>query len=103
MTMATTTAHITPRAVERLKGLGEAPILRLYISGQRCCGPRYGLALDKEIPDGFAVSDFDGVRLVLDADTEQQSDGAVIDYVETPEGSGFTVTTPGSGCSCGHG
>ena len=101
--MLETSAQVTPRAAAMLKTLRDGPVLRLLVEGRACCGPRYGLALENEIRDGAVVRDQHGVTLVVDPDNHADCEGAIVDFVETPDGSGFTVTNPAAGsCTCGR-
>jgi len=95
-----TSAQVTPRAAAKLKTLQHEPVLRLFVDGQTCCGVRYGLALEDEIRDGLAVRELHGVTLVVDPDNRDDCEGTIVDFVETPDGSGFTVTNPAAGGTC---
>lgn len=88
------------------------PFLRVFVRGRTCSGYAYGLALDESAGADDAVFEQGGVRVAIDPLSLQFTDGARIDYVETPDGSGFVVTNDrvsgdgggcGGGCSCGHG
>jgi iron-sulfur cluster insertion protein len=105
MSDSSSVAQLTPRAAEKLKELkGESPILHLYAAGRTCCGTRFGLALAKDVEAGYTVSESAGVRLVVDPASAPYCAGATVDYVETPEGAGFTVDSPikSGGCGCGR-
>lgn len=99
-----TSAQVTSRAAAKLKSLQHEPVLRLFVDGQTCCGVQYGLALEHEVRDGLAVREWFGVKLVVDPDNRADCDGAIVDYVETPDRSGFTITNPAAGgtCTCGR-
>jgi iron-sulfur cluster insertion protein len=108
VTSANASPRLTPRASEKLKELrgdSPAPILHLYAAGRTCCGVRFGLALAETVAAGYTVTESEGVRLIVDPDSEPYCAGASVDYVETEEGAGFTVDSPvnAGGCSCGHG
>ena len=59
-----------------------------------------------------AITELDGVKVVVDPLSAQYVEGAEVDYVEGLMGRGFTVMNPtlqaqsgggcGGGCSCGH-
>jgi iron-sulfur cluster insertion protein len=101
--------QLTPRAVQELKGLRDRgdtdSVLRLFVAGERCCGYQYGLAFESQVNQGDAVSEHDGLRLVVDEAIQPLCTGATVDYVETPQGAGFSVRTPASSgrCTCGRG
>jgi iron-sulfur cluster assembly accessory protein len=107
MTSPALTATLTSGAVARLKELRGAdpePILHLYVAGRTCCGVRYGLILTDHIQDGYTVVDADGVHLVIDPASRAYCEDTVVDFVETPQGAGFTVRGPGNtgDCRCRH-
>jgi iron-sulfur cluster assembly accessory protein len=85
--------------------------LRIFVRGMSCSGPAYGMALDNEPRADDAITDLNGVRLLVDPLSAQYVQGAEVDYVESLMGRGFTVVNPtyqtagggcGGGCSCGH-
>ena len=84
--------------------------LRIFVRGMSCSGPAYGMALDNEPRQDDAVTELNGVRILVDPLSAQYVQGAEVDYVEGLMGRGFTVTNPnlqssggcGGGCSCGH-
>ena len=88
----------------------EAPrvyALRVHAMTGCCSGPSYGLSFARESMPGDWEGTFGGVRLLVDPDSAPLLEGAVIDYIETPEASGFTIQNPnaaraGGGCGCGH-
>ena len=87
--------------------------LRLRVEAGCCSGPRYGLSLTEREAEGDWVGEFGGLRVLVDRDSAPQLQGLCIDFIETPEGSGFTVENPnalpvtgapresGGGCGCG--
>jgi len=83
--------------------------LRISAAPGCCSGAHYGLALAEKLEQGDWEGTFGGVRVLVDADSAPFLQGASIDYVETPEGSGFTVKNPnaeakpGDGCDSGCG
>lgn len=102
--------EMTPVAAEKLRELrGTDPtraILRMYVAGKSCCATQFGLAFDATADETDTVSDVAGIPLAVDAVSQPYADGAVIDFVEGPEGTGFLVRNPtlsGGGCSCGGG
>jgi iron-sulfur cluster insertion protein len=102
------TLEMTPAATEKLIALrGDDPTrsyVRVYVAGQTCCSYRYGLAFAEQPETTDAVSDFGGVRVAIDPESQEACAGAKIDYVETPAGAGFTVLGPAKegGCACGR-
>lgn len=96
-------------AEKNLQGYG----LRVYVAGMGCSGLQYGLAFENRTEEGDFVFESQGTRVYLDAQSALYLDGAIVDYVEGPQGSGFKIENPNevSGCSscgsassgcCGH-
>src|SRR5436305_5376098 len=90
---------ITPTAADKISALlhenGKADhALRIFVRGMSCSGPAYGMALDNEPRDDDAVTDFDGVKVVVDPLSAQYVDGAQVDWVDGLMGRGFTVVNP---------
>jgi len=99
---------LTPTAVEAVRDLLEKRnlkdyALRVFISGGGCSGFQYGMALENNIRDEDISSEFDGVKVVVDEVSIEYLHGATIDFVDTPQGSGFKFENPNimPSCSCG--
>ena len=101
--------EMTPVAAEKLREIrGDDPkraILRMYVAGRSCCATQFGLAFDEQPDETDTVTDVAGIRLAVDPISQPYADGAIIDFVDGPEGTGFLVRNPsqGGGCSCGGG
>jgi iron-sulfur cluster insertion protein len=103
--------EMTPVAAEKLRELrGTDPsraFLRMYVAGKSCCSTQFGLAFDASPDDKDTVSDVAGIPLAVDPLSQPYADGAIIDFVDGPDGTGFLVKNPtlsgGGGCSCGRG
>ncbi len=101
--------EMTPVAAEKLRELrGTDPsraVLRMYVAGKSCCSYQFGLAFDATPDDKDTVSDVAGIPLAVDPLSQPYADGAIIDFVDGPEGTGFLVKNPtlGGGCACGGG
>lgn len=73
--------------------------VRVYAQpgGGGCCGGgsavQFGMAFAKPRPDDEVLR-VDGVTLLVDPTSAKYVDGAVIDYVEGLEQSGFQITNP---------
>jgi len=83
--------------------------LRVHVMSGCCSGPSYGLSLATESAPGDWMGEFGGVKVLVDANSAPLLAGAQIDYVETPDGGGFTIENPNAaqhssgGCGCsGH-
>jgi iron-sulfur cluster assembly protein len=83
--------------------------LRLHAMSGCCSGPSFGMSLAAEAAmPGDWEGELGGVKVLVDEDSAPLLEGASIDWVETPEASGFTIQNPkamastGGGCGC-HG
>jgi iron-sulfur cluster assembly accessory protein len=115
--MTTPMINITETASAKVRELLEEQgktdhALRIFVRGMSCSGPAYGMALDNEPRQDDAVTELNGVKILVDPLSAQYVEGAEVDYVEGLMGRGFTVMNPtlqaqsgggcGGGCSCGH-
>jgi iron-sulfur cluster assembly accessory protein len=82
---------------------GAAQGLRIQISGGGCSGFQYGMKLEPEAAPEDTVIEYDGVKVFIDPASLPMITGAIIDFVDSLEGSGFKFTNPNakSSCSCG--
>jgi iron-sulfur cluster assembly accessory protein len=78
--------------------------------GCSCCGPTYGLFLEKEMAPGDTVIQAGQVKIFLDQMSSALLSEATLDYIDGPE-QGFFIDNPkaqaerpegSGGCSCGH-
>lgn len=78
--------------------------LRLFVTGGGCAGYSYGMAFDNELREGDSVQEQNGFRLLIDSESSPLLEGAEIDYIDSIQGSGFTINNPNAvkSCSCGH-
>lgn len=94
---------------ELISAQGEKVIgLRLHAMSGCCSGPSFGMSLADQAMPGDWEGEISGVRVVVDPESLPLLEGANIDFVETPEQSGFTIANPnaaktGGGCGCGSG
>ncbi len=127
--------EVRPAAVTQVQTLirGQKPEVgvRVYAQpgGGGCCGGgggavQFGMAFAKPRADDEVVK-VDGFSIIVDPGSSKFVDGAVIDYVENLNESGFKITNPtlpepdeagmvggctscgsnsanGGGCGCGH-
>ena len=69
-------------------------------------GPALGMALDEPGKDD-EIFDEKGTKFIIDKDVFNQAKPITVDFIETPQGSGFKLTSSfsnatgcGSGCNC---
>ncbi len=106
---ATTGVLLTDPAAAKVKSLLEQEgrtdlALRIAVQPGGCSGLRYQLFFDERSLDGDTVTDFDGVKVVVDRMSGPYLGGAKIDFVDTIEKQGFTIDNPNAGgsCACGE-
>lgn len=105
---------ISDKAAEKvmaiLAGEGKANWgIRVFVAGESCCGPSFGLDMQEEKRPGDEVVEKNGLKVYMDKDTLMTLSGRQLDYYVGEEGEGFIFTggfpacgTGGSGCSsCG--
>lgn len=78
-------------------------ILRLAVDGGGCAGFTYKFELAADAEGDDAVTETDGVKLVVDPVSLELVKGSAVDFVEDLGGAAFKVTNPNaqSGCGCG--
>ncbi|TMF81545.1 MAG: iron-sulfur cluster assembly accessory protein [Chloroflexi bacterium] len=102
-----TTIEVTPEAATKLQELRaddpKRAFLRLYVAGRSCCSFMYGLAFDENAEETDAVTQAAGLKVAIDAQSLPYCDGAKVEWVDGPEGTGFLVRNPslGGSCACG--
>jgi iron-sulfur cluster assembly protein len=99
-----THVELRSAAVEQVRRLisGQRPetAVRIYAQagGGGCCGGgagvvQFGMAFAKPRPDDEVIK-VDGFSVIVDPSSQKMVDGAVVDYVETLDESGFKITNP---------
>ncbi|MWV26351.1 iron-sulfur cluster insertion protein ErpA [Aurantiacibacter rhizosphaerae] len=82
---------------------GKPAILRLSVEGGGCSGFQYKFDLDDAAEADDAVSETDGVKLVVDPVSLDLVAGCTVDYVESLGGAAFRVENPNAAAGCGCG
>lgn len=77
--------------------------LRVFISGGGCSGFQYGFTFDEIVNDDDFVVEKGGVQFLVDTTSYQYLVGAEIDYIDSFEGSQFTIKNPNAQTTCGCG
>ena len=102
------TIEITEAAIDQVKELMKKQgisgfNLRIEVKPGGCAGYSYEFALDDEQRSDDIVVEKNGMKVTVDAASAEALKGAVIDYVETLNRSGFKVDNPNAhaACSCG--
>jgi iron-sulfur cluster assembly accessory protein len=77
--------------------------LRIFVQGGGCSGFQYGFTFsDRE--EGDEVTNCDKFDVVVDPMSLPYLNGCQVDWVDSLQGSGFTVKNPNAkgSCGCGH-
>ena len=103
----TDTLILTEAAAKRVAWIAQRQqkpaILRLSVEGGGCSGfqYRFDLAEAPELDD--AVSETDGVQLLVDPVSLGLVAGSTVDFVDSLGGSAFRVENPNAAAGCGCG
>ncbi|KLE34310.1 iron-sulfur cluster insertion protein ErpA [Aurantiacibacter luteus] len=103
MSMLTLSPAAAARVAKIAEKQGKAAVLRLSVEGGGCSGFQYKFDLDGAPEADDAVSETDGVRLVVDPVSLELVAGSTVDFVESLGGAAFRVTNPNAAAGCGCG
>lgn len=100
---------LTAKAGEKIKHLlaeEQKPDygLRVYVAGGGCQGLQYGMVFEEQANPDDTVIETHGVKIFVDPQSAPMLRGAQVDYIDSLQGSGFSITNPQakSSCGCGH-
>ncbi|MFD0868094.1 iron-sulfur cluster insertion protein ErpA [Chlamydia abortus] len=99
---------ISDSAAEKIKELlaaEEIPnmFLRLGVKEGGCSGFSYSMGFDDEQSETDKVMDVNGLKVVVDEDSNKYLYGVEIDYKDVGMGGGFTIHNPNAVATCGCG
>jgi iron-sulfur cluster assembly accessory protein len=99
---------LTDAAAEKVKGLidaeGEADLaLRVAVRPGGCSGFSYEMFFDSDVAKDDLTGDFSGVRVVVDPSSAPLLEGAVLDYKDGLQQTGFSINNPNAQRTCGCG
>ena len=105
---------ITEKAAEKAKTIlaGEGKEnwgIKIFVAGQSCCGPSFGVDLQEEQRPEDEVIEQNGLKVFVDKQTLETLTDREFDYYAGEEGEGFIFTGGASSCSpsdssaCGSG
>ncbi len=98
---------LAPAALERVKGyLEDTPAaigLRFGVKRTGCSGWGYVVDLARDQREGDTVSEQDGVRIYVDADSQSLVDGTEIDFLKQGLNEQFVFRNPNVAAECGCG
>ena len=103
--------QITDRALEKIRDIArqeaidtKESVLRVAVVPGGCSGLTYDLGWDTTVQDTDRVSEFDGLRVVMDRKSYLYIDGTELDFTDGLEGKGFHFLNPQAArtCACGE-
>lgn len=101
------TISIAPAALQRIQGyLTETPDaigLRFGVKRTGCSGWSYVVDMAREEKPGDNISEQDGVRIFVDADSLSLVDGTEIDFLQQGLNAQFVFRNPNVKAECGCG
>ena len=83
----------------------EGSALRVFVRGDENGQPAFGMAIEPDPTDKDEVIEAHGVKVVVDEESLPWVIGSEIDFIDSIERTGFTISNPnmGGGCGCGGG
>ena len=99
---------LTEKAVSKIKDMYAqdqsvaGKPLRVFIEAGGCSSYSYGFKFD-DAKDTDTRQEYEGFKLVIDAESGKLPEGATIDYKEDFGSEGFSISNPQAKKSCGCG
>lgn len=108
MTTATQIVNITEKAAQKIQQLMASEnnpnlALRVAVVGGGCSGYSYGMSFAEGGRADDITSEQHGIKVIVDPASAPLLQGAQIDFVESIQGTGFSITNPNAKSSCGCG
>jgi len=109
VTDASQVFHLTDAAAAKVKSLmaaeegADALVLRVAVRPGGCSGFSYEMFFDTDVAADDSVSEYGGVRVVVDPASQPHLKGATLDYKDGLQGAGFAISNPNAQRSCGCG
>lgn len=99
---------LTDTASAKVKELIEAEgnpelFLRVAVRPGGCSGFSYEMFFDADQAADDQVAEYNGVKVVTDAQSFQMLNGAKLDFKDGLQGAGFAIDNPNASRSCGCG
>jgi len=101
----TLTSSAAAKVLELMQAEGDDSLaLRLAVRPGGCSGFSYDMYFDSSIDPTDIVSETDGAKVIVDAESAVVVGGATIDFKDDGlQGSGFAINNPKEQSSCGCG
>lgn len=77
--------------------------LRIYVRDGGCHGYQYGMAVEAKIADDDAVIEKGDLKIILDSQSAPLLQGAEVEYLDSVQGTGFSIKNPQAKTTCGCG
>ena len=102
--MITLSDTAASKVSELIKQEGDDSLaLRVSVRPGGCSGFSYEMFFDQDIASDDLLTDFGGVRVVVDPSSAQLLDGATLEYKDGLQGAGFSINNPNAQRTCGCG
>lgn len=101
--MITITDVAANKITELIKEEQDVLGLRVYVRGGGCSGYQYGMSFESTMSDDDTMIEKGDVKVIVDAQSAPLLSGAEVDYVDSLQGSGFSVKNPQAKTTCGCG
>ncbi len=101
--MVTITDIAAGKIQELVKEEEEVLGLRIYVKGGGCSGYQYGMAFESKLSDDDTLIEKEDIKVIIDSQSAPLLHGAEVDYVDSLQGSGFSVKNPNAKKTCGCG
>ena len=77
--------------------------LRIYVRRGGCQGYQYGMALESNIAEDDTVIEQGDLKIIMDSQSAPLLQGAEVEYLDSVQGSGFSIKNPRAKTMCGCG
>jgi len=102
--MITLTENAAQKVAQLIQEEGAADLaLRVAVKSGGCSGFSYDMYFDSDIASDDTITEFGGVRVVVDPASAPMLIGASLDYKDGLTEAGFAITNPNAQRSCGCG
>ena len=66
--------------------------LRIYVAGNSCCGPSFGMDLSEHPAEGDEIIENNGLKVFIDKNASEKLNGLKLDFIDDGERQGFVIT-----------
>ena len=101
--MITITSEAEQKIRELMQQDNEAVGLRIYVRGGGCHGYQYGMAFEPKIAEDDTVIKKGDLKIILDSQSAPLLQGTEVEYLDSLQGSGFSLKNPQAKTTCGCG